>query len=751
MRYCVILFFLLVKNFNGFSQIGWEPWEVLYSDSSISVEVQFRLSDNSCELDGKKYKFRTRIRGEFRTYNCFINWKMDYTDCNGNEFYQQNSIPIWKLEGGMSNEIPIESIDDIFTAQSLDSMHYDEEISYYPKSGSGTKGEFKSIAPKGIVGKNKMNFGESLILSVNGGFLGEGAEWIWYKDTCGASRLGTGISLKIQPEATTTFFVRAEGRDNFTNCAQLTVSVNQNSREPSSIILKFPPCKGVPNTLKVNGGYLGLDATWKWFEDSCNGTFIGTGNFISINPRQKTTYYVKAEGKTNSTKCAKLVVDPIDKSLDPIASIYSNVNSVCEGDSVQLSIEDKGLASDAHWSWSKDYCGETALATGPVLRLKADSTTIYFVRGEGQCKTTKCVSTTITVNSKSVTPDKIITNPDSGAIYKGKNTVLSLSGGTLGKDADWNWYKGSCNKGKFLSKGDSITIHPRKKTTYFVKAKGICNTTDCKGVVILPTKHRYFSKQYTASLKNSYHIGGGLGFENFEYSELMKYTKSDTAKNLLAADSVIKYVNASGIKVDLVFHPILNKYVSFGLFGSYSQGTTTLILLGNKSAELFTTTKVEYVYKKINVGSELAFGLKKIKILGATNRFNQSNDYHKTTTSDNYIKEYFFNQEFNQEMVSLGLRFGGYTSKHKGKRPRTFDAVYNLKRTLPDGFMQYSFNDYKDLSGWKIGVGFNYWVQSKVRMRLDITSNKKQSEIHLINFNNIQYLASLAFSIDKFR
>ena len=161
MRYCVILFFLLVKNFDSFSQIGWEPWEVLYSDSSISVEVQFRLSDNSCELDGKKYKFRTRIRGEYRTYNCFVNWKMDYTDCNGSQFYQQNSIPIWKLEGGMSNEIPIESIDDIFTAQSLDSMHYDEEISYYPKSGSGTKGEFKSIGPKGIVGKNKMNFGES--------------------------------------------------------------------------------------------------------------------------------------------------------------------------------------------------------------------------------------------------------------------------------------------------------------------------------------------------------------------------------------------------------------------------------------------------------------------------------------------------------------------------------------------------------------------------------------------------------------
>jgi hypothetical protein len=750
MRYCVILFFVLFASFNSHAQLGWEPWEIIYSDSTVIVEVQFRLSDNSCELDGKKYKFRTRIRGEFKTYNYFVNWKMDYTDCNGNQFYQQNSVPIWKKEGGISNEIPIESIDDIFTARSLDVMHYDEEVDIYPKSGTGRKGDFKSVDPKGIIGKNKLNYGESTVLSINGGALGEGAEWIWYKDTCGTTRLGSGSTLKIQPNETTVFFVRAEGRDNITNCAQLTVRVNQNSKEPSNIILKTPPCKGVANTLKVNGGFLGLDAVWKWYEDSCNGNFIGTGSYISIKPSKKTTYFVRAEGKTNVTECTKIVVDPLEKSLDPTASILYKDKTICQGDSVELSIPDIGLAADAHWSWSKEECGDYSIGVGPKIKVMADTTTTYFVRGEGQCNMTKCASATINVNIKSVMAERVVSVPDSAKIFKRKSAVLTLNGGTLGTDADWNWYKGSC-KGKFISKGDSLTIHPRKKTTYYVKASGLCNSTDCKGLVISPIKYHYFNKQYTVKLRNSYHIGGGLGLENFEYSDRMKYTKKDTSGNLLESDSVKKYVNASGIKVNLVYHPIINRYMSFGLFGGYSQGTTTLIVLGNKTSGLFTTTEVKYFYERINYGSELALGLKKVKVLGAFNRSSQSNDYTKTTTSDTYVKEFLFNEKYTQEMLSIGLRLGSYTTKHKDKRPHAFDIVYSLSRNIPDQFLKISFKDYKDLSDWKVGAGFNFWVQSRVRMRLDITSNKRQSELHLINFNNIQYMATLAFSIDRFK
>ena len=203
--------------------------------------------------------------------------------------------------------------------------------------------------------------------------------------------------------------------------------------------------------------------------------------------------------------------------------------------------------------------------------------------------------------------------------------------------------------------------------------------------------------------------------------------------------------------MNLVYHPIINRYISFGLFGGYSQGTTTLIVLGNKSSGLFTTTEVKYFYERINYGSELALGLKKVKVLGAFNRSSQSNDYTKTTTSDTYVKEFLFNEKYTQEMLSIGLRLGSYTTKYKDKRPHAFDIVYSLSRTIPDQFLKISFKDYKDLSDWKVGAGFNFWVQSWVRMRLDITSNKKQSKLHLINFNNIQYMATLAFSIDRFK
>lgn len=750
MRYYFILFFILIKSFSAYSQLGWEPWEIIYSDSTVTVEVQFRLSDNSCELDGKKFKFRTRIKGELKTYNYFVNWKMNYTDCNGSQFYQQNSVPIWKLGGGISDEIPIESIDDIFTASSLDSMHYDVEVDYYPKTGTGRRGVFKSIAPKSIIGKNKINYKESVVLSVNGGQLGEAAEWVWYKDTCGSNKIGTGSSIKVQPDATSVYFVRAEGRDNITNCAQLTVIVNQNSREPESIILKSPACKGVPNTLKVNGGFLGLEAVWKWYEDSCNGNFIGTGNYITINPTQRTTYFVRAEGKSNITRCAKLLVVPMDKSLDPISSVISKRIIVCEGDSVELSIPDKGLSPDAHWSWSKDYCGDYSLATGPVFTVKPDSTTTYFVRGEGECYNTKCASITIHVDEKSVGPDKIITWPDSAKILKRKKAVLTVVGGELGKDAEWNWYKGSC-KGKFISHGDSIVIHPRKKATYYVKAKGLCNTTECKGIVISPTKYHYFSKQYSRKMRNAYHIGLGLGIENFEYDNLMNFTKKDSSGNVLAKDTSTNFVNGSGLKIDLMYHPILNRFLSFGLFGSYAQGTTTLFILGNKSSDLLTSTEIRYKYETKSYGAELAFGFKKIKALGVYYRSKQTNDYIKTVTSKSSVKEYVYDQDFYKEMISLGLRFGSYTGSKKVKRPHNFDVVYNLNRNITNRFLQYSFKDYKDLSDWNIGLGLQFWVQSKVRMKLDVMSATSHRDLKLINLGSLQYMASISMNMDRFR
>ena len=99
-------------------------------------------------------------------------------------------------------------------------------------------------------------------LSVNGGYLGEDAEWHWYSDNCAVNHIGTGGSINVSPDETTTYFVRAEGSANITTCVSQTINVTPVSFNPSPGSLNFPleGTAGLPQPVAIN--YNGCD-TWK--------------------------------------------------------------------------------------------------------------------------------------------------------------------------------------------------------------------------------------------------------------------------------------------------------------------------------------------------------------------------------------------------------------------------------------------------------------------------------------------------------
>jgi hypothetical protein len=72
-------------------------------------------------------------------------------------------------------------------------------------------------------------------------------------------------------------------------------------------------------------------------------------------------------------------------------------------------------------------------------------------------------------------------------------------GGTLGTNASWKWYTGSCG-GTLVGTGSSIMVNPAVTTTYYVRAEGDCNNTACVQVtvnvipcVLLPVDFLQFS------------------------------------------------------------------------------------------------------------------------------------------------------------------------------------------------------------------------------------------------------------------
>ena len=73
--------------------------------------------------------------------------------------------------------------------------------------------------------------------------------------------------------------------------------------------------------------------------------------------------------------------------------------TICEGQSLNLSILNGDLNDASDWEWYTGSCGGVNIGTGSVITVSPTVTTTYFARGEGGCVTPgACAEITITVN-----------------------------------------------------------------------------------------------------------------------------------------------------------------------------------------------------------------------------------------------------------------------------------------------------------------------------------------------------------------
>ena len=121
------------------------------------------------------------------------------------------------------------------------------------------------------------------------------------------------------------------------------------------------------------------------------------------------------------------------------------------------------------------------MIVGTTLIVVPSVTSSYFIRAEGICNTTSCLSITINVNDSSFTAISISAMHNS--ICPGNSATLNVTGGNLGTAANWFWYSGSC-AGTPESTGQVITVAPIIITMYFVRAESLCNSTACVSITI---------------------------------------------------------------------------------------------------------------------------------------------------------------------------------------------------------------------------------------------------------------------------
>jgi hypothetical protein len=86
-------------------------------------------------------------------------------------------------------------------------------------------------------------------------------------------------------------------------------------------------CPGISVKIYRTGGSLGTGATWRWYTGSPGGTFIGTGDTLTVTPVINTKYYIRAEGSCNTTTADSVSITiscDIDKDDDGIPDFVEN-------------------------------------------------------------------------------------------------------------------------------------------------------------------------------------------------------------------------------------------------------------------------------------------------------------------------------------------------------------------------------------------------------------------------------------------
>ncbi len=225
--------------------------------------------------------------------------------------------------------------------------------------------------------------------------------------------------------------------------------------------------------------------SYQWYKD---GIPIAAGG-------QSSTYTVTlSQIDDESTFYCRVTDGNSDYANSNSATVYERMNpekpdrmnvfpltTNCPGGSFKLEAEGMDTP-DAEWTFYAGSCGGgSAIGTGREITVSPASTTTYYVREEGDCGVSLCESGTVTIYTLSTAPSGV--SSTQSTICAGDQTTLSVTGGSLGSLAHWEWFTGGCGT-TFIGSGASIDVSPASSTTYYVRAKGACNTTSCKSAAV---------------------------------------------------------------------------------------------------------------------------------------------------------------------------------------------------------------------------------------------------------------------------
>ena len=391
---------------------------------------------------------------------------------------------------------------------------------------------------------------------------------------------GSGVTAAIN--STDNYFVSCDGYNgasgNFTikiNCINPPISA---SAVPSSICYD----SGDTVMLTCSGGG-GTGTTVFWYSGACNGTLIGTGDTITVNPTLTTTYYCNYGINGEHTSCASVTatVNPL-----PIADAGTDINipngthTILYGDASGGS----GGPYSYHWEPADSLVNSDEQNPTTVDLTTSTIFTLFVTDGAG-CQGTDQVTVTITGG-----PLSVIASANPPSICEGDATQLNAlaSGGSGTYTYSW-----SSNPPGFNSAIADPIVSPTVTTTYSVTVDDGSNTaSDNVTVTVNPLPVITFSLQsdvcenagpieLTATPSGGTFSGAGVTGNYFDptgivggpYTITYTYTDANGCTNSKTQD--IAVFSSPDVSFD-VLSDVCDNIPAFTLTGGHPDGGTYL-------------------------------------------------------------------------------------------------------------------------------------------------------------------------------
>ncbi len=244
--------------------------------------------------------------------------------------------------------------------------------------------------------------GTSKTLTLSGGSLGTGAQWVWYETNCGTGQVGTGTSITVNPSpGTYTYWVRAEGTCDTTACYSVDVTVSPGApAQPTAIFGNTPLCPTTTDTYYIESVPNADSYAWSvpggWSYTVINDTTIEVTSGAYGQNGNITVTAINSCGTSTAQTLAVTVAPGIPDTPGTI----SGESDVCDGNTATYTIDVVADATIYNWSVTGGLSISSGQGTTSITVTNSGTGGTISVTAENSCGESSSSDLPVTV-----TPD----------------------------------------------------------------------------------------------------------------------------------------------------------------------------------------------------------------------------------------------------------------------------------------------------------------------------------------------------------